>query len=122
MAPQAFFICLKYKIDGVIVIAPSTIKPRFSLFKFMKIRLFKIFRKLRLPMPSFLQGSRDFKKTSGIKRETFLNVCNSYLDKKDKNAFIINAKIIYKKDLGYDKEKTLVVIHDDIKLSIVEIK
>ena len=26
----------------------------------------------------------------------------SYLDKKDKNAFIINAKIIYKKDLGYD--------------------
>ena len=46
----------------------------------------------------------------------------SYLDKKDKNAFIINAKIIYKKDLGYDKEKTLIVIHDDIKLSIVEIK
>lgn len=46
----------------------------------------------------------------------------SYLEEKDKNAFEVKAKIIYKKDLGYDKVKTLVIIHDDIKLSIVEIK
>lgn len=98
------YYCLKYKIDGVIVIAPSTIKPRFSLFKFMKIRLFKIFRKLRLPMPSFLQGSRDFKKTSGIKRETFLNVCNSYLDKKELRKIKIPYLIIGFKD---DKEVRL---------------
>ena len=46
----------------------------------------------------------------------------SYLEEEDKNAFKINAKIKYKKDLGYDSNKTLIIIHDDIKLSIVEVK
>lgn len=45
----------------------------------------------------------------------------SYHDKTDEEAYKVKAKITYKKDLGYDSKITLVIIHDDIKLQIVEI-
>lgn len=57
-----------------------------------------------------------------VKIESIETKDYSYLEKEDKNAFIIKTKIIYKKDLGYDEEKTLVIIHDGMKLSIVEVK
>lgn len=57
-----------------------------------------------------------------VEIESVKTIEYSYLEEKDKNAFKVNAKIKYKKDLGYDDEKILIIIHDDIKLSIVEIK
>ena len=66
--------------------------------------------------------SQELPTVKDVEIESIENIDYSYLDEEDKNAFEVKAKIIYKKDLGYDKEKTLVVIHDDIKLSIVEIK
>lgn len=66
--------------------------------------------------------SQELPMVKDVEIESIENIDYSYLDEEDKNAFEVKAKIIYKKDLGYDKEKTLVVIHDDIKLSIVEIK
>lgn len=66
--------------------------------------------------------SQELPTVKDVEIESIENIDYSYLDEEDKNAFEVKAKIIYKKDLGYDVEKTLVVIHDDIKLSIVEIK
>lgn len=66
--------------------------------------------------------SQELPMVKDVEIESIGNIDYSYLDEEDKNAFEVKAKIIYKKDLGYDKEKILVVIHDDIKLSIVEIK
>ena len=54
------YYSLKYPLLGGILISPSTIKPPFSLVKFLKIRLYKIFKFLRIPLPKFLQGSRDY--------------------------------------------------------------
>ena len=45
-----------------------------------------------------------------------------YGQEKDDDAFEIQVEIDYKKDLGYDKEKTLVLVHEDRKLSLVEMK
>ncbi len=54
--------------------------------------------------------------------EKVSNTSYSYQDVKDDSAYQIDAKIIYKKDLGYDKKKTLVLVHEDMKLSIVEVQ
>lgn len=66
--------------------------------------------------------SQELPMVKDVEIESIENIDYSYLDEEDKNAFEVKAKIIYKKDLGYDVEKILVIIHDDIKLSIVEIK
>ena len=87
------FYALKYKIDGGILIAPSSYKSKFSLIKFIKIRLYKVFKLLRLPLPKSLRGSRDYINAKGYKRMTFLNVYNKYLKKKElrkiKTPFVI---------------------------------
>ena len=44
-----------------------------------------------------------------------------YLDTIDNNSYAVVVSIKYKKDLGYDKEKTLYFVHEDKKLSLVEI-
>lgn len=56
-----------------------------------------------------------------VKIESIKTKEYSYLEEKDKSAYEVKAKISYKKDLGYDVEKTVVIIHDGIKLSIVEV-
>lgn len=88
------YYSLKYPLLGGILISPSTIKPPFSLVKFLKIRLYKIFKFLRIPLPKFLQGSRDYKLTTGLKRKTFLNVSSSYLSKKELSQIRCNMLII----------------------------
>lgn len=87
------FYSLRYPLKGGLLIAPSLIKPRFSIIKFLKVRMYKILKKMHFPIPSFLQGSYDFKKSSGLKRDTFLNVFNQYFTKqqmkKNRCKFII---------------------------------
>lgn len=45
-----------------------------------------------------------------------------YQKNKDDNAYIINASIKYKKDLGYKKKVKLVIIHNQNKLEIAELE
>lgn len=58
-----------------------------------------------------------------VEVKDFENISYDYQDKTDSSAFQVKVKIYYKKDLGYDEEKTLVLVHEEEKkLSIVEIK
>lgn len=43
-----------------------------------------------------------------------------YLDKTDDDAYTVELKVSYKKDLGYQKNVTLVLIHSGIKLEIAK--
>ena len=45
-----------------------------------------------------------------------------YLDKIDENAYFIKVNITYNKDLDYPKEASLIVIHNNQKLEIVEME
>ncbi|MDD3241672.1 MAG: hypothetical protein PHQ64_02695 [Bacilli bacterium] len=45
-----------------------------------------------------------------------------YNNTEDSNAYYIELKWDYKKDLDYPKSKTIVLVHDNNKLSIVEMK
>lgn len=95
------YYSLKYKLNGMILIAPSLIKPHFSFIKLMKILIYKILRRFNLKIPKHFQGSYDYKKASGLKRKTFLNVCHSYLTKKELRKIKIKSLIMGFKD---DKE------------------
>ena len=44
-----------------------------------------------------------------------------YLDTYDDACYTVHVSIRYEKDLGYDTEKTLYFVHDENKLSLVEI-
>lgn len=44
-----------------------------------------------------------------------------YLEKVDNKAYQVHVTIAYEKDLGYQTEATLFFVHDDKKLSLVEI-
>lgn len=45
-----------------------------------------------------------------------------YNDTTDENAYAVTVVWTYVKDLGYEKEKTLYFVHENKKLSLVEIK
>ena len=66
----------KYK---VVSIAPSIVKNPFSMKIWLKIRLYKLLKKLNIKIPSYLQGSKDYRKLDGNLRKTFLNVHHAYL-------------------------------------------
>lgn len=81
----ASFYALKHHVT-LLLLAPSSIKPKFSLKKKIKIFLYKIFKKLHKyhiikKIPKRLLGSKDFQNTQGIERHSFVNIVNSYLDK-----------------------------------------
>jgi len=66
--------------------------------------------------------SQELPVVKDVEIESIEVVEYEYLDKVDKGAYKVSAKIIYKKDLGYDTKKTLIIVHEDMKLSIVEVK
>lgn len=58
-----------------------------------------------------------------VKNVEIINITNdnyNYLDKEDDNAFFITLKIEYEKDLGYQTDVELVIVHSDKKLEIVK--
>lgn len=79
----ACFLKLKHPEYKVIALAPSIVNNRFKLSKKIKIIMFKVLKKLKLPIPKKLNGSKDYQKSSGYLRETFLNVHHAYLNMKE---------------------------------------
>lgn len=94
----SYFYSLKYKVDKLILIAPSLIKPRFNILKYLKIKMYKILKKFRMKIPRFLQGSKDFKSSKGYMKVTFLECYKKYIEEKDDRK---NTIIIY----GFNKDK-----------------
>ena len=111
----AFFLKLRHQEYQIITLAPSIRKNPFSLWVNIKIILYKIFKKLHLPIFSFLLGSRDYQNSSSFLRKTFLNVHHYYLNneqlKQIKSALIIGFK--QDKEVNYKVLKK--VANDKIK-------
>ncbi len=108
----ASFYALKHPTT-LLLLAPSTIKPSFSLKRFLKIKLYKVFKWLNKhqiikKIPKSLSGSKDFQNTSGINRATFLNIVNSYLGKKQLKNLKSEIYLIYgnrDKEVSYTQMK-----------------
>ena len=91
----AYFYSLKYPVKLLVLLAPSLIKPHFSLKRAVKVKLYKIIKKCHLPIPKCLRGSKDYQNAKGFMKKTFLN-CHSYYlkkgDKKNIEAIVIGFK------------------------------
>jgi hypothetical protein len=65
---------------------------------------------LHLKIPKYLKGSRDYLNTSGLKRQTFLNVCSFYFNKKQLSK--VNTDVVI---IGFN-EDTEVKVYQNNKL------
>lgn len=116
----AFLYKLKNNEINVIALAPSIYKNSFSLKVYIKIKLYKIFRFLKIRIPFFLKGSKDYKMLSGKLKQTFINVHHFYLSDKEllkiDKALIIGYK--YDNEVKCKVLKKVNKINNRIKLEI----
>ena len=79
---------------------------------------------LYLYVESNLYGERTQKlpKVKEITDVTVTQDTYTYNDQTDPNAYVVNATWSYEEDLGYDTTKTFIFVHEDTKLSLVEIR
>ncbi len=96
----AYFYSEKYPVKGLILIAPSLVRPRRNPLNSFKVFLYKSFRKHSLPIPHFLSGSKDYRNASGVMKETFLLCVHEYLTKKREN----HAKTLV---IGFRKDEAV---------------
>lgn len=133
----ASFYALRHP-TSLLLLAPSTIKPSFSLKRYLKIRTYKFFKWLYKhqiihSIPSSLRGSRDYQNTSGIDRMTFVKIVNSYLNKKQLKSLDSDIYLVYgnrdqevsynqmKKFAKYSPNTHLIVIKGDHFAYIVNV-
>lgn len=76
-------LLLKHPEYKVIALAPSLVKNSNKLFIDTKIKCYKLLKKLHLPIPKNLLGSRDYQRSNGNLRKTFLNVHDCFFSKKE---------------------------------------
>lgn len=71
-----------------------------------------------------LYGNNEFELpiVSEVTITNLKNVTYSYENNTDKKAYEISIEWKYEKDLGYDTNKTLYFVHENNKLSLVEMK
>ena len=79
----AMFLKLRNPSYKVIAIAPSIVKNPFNLITYLKINLYKFFKKINFPLYKLFKGSKDYQKTSGHLRKTFNNIVHAYMDDED---------------------------------------
>ena len=95
----AMFLKLRNPSYKVVSIAPSIVENPFNLMTFIKIRLYKFFKKLNCPLYKLFKGSKDYQKTDGLLRKTFNNIVHSYMD--DEDIKKINSVLL----IGFKKDK-----------------
>ena len=66
----------KYKVKKLIIVSSPGIKERFDLIKFLKIKFYKISKKIKLNLK---MGSKDYKKASPILKSTLVMAVNEDL-------------------------------------------
>lgn len=73
---------------------------------------------------SNIYGNRSQKlpTVKDVKVSSVKNISYQYNDSIDEFAYQVEVSISYKRDLGYDKSKTIILVHEDNVLSIVEVK
>ena len=111
----ASFYALKYKIKGLILIAPSTyIKKTFKT----KILLFlnKLFNFFKIKKPHFLKGSSNYQMLNDLEKITFKNVLK-YLSKEELNMIDIKTIIIGFTNDDCIKVNDLKYLNKNIKFS-----
>lgn len=71
-----------------------------------------------------LEGNRkqELPKVKNIEVVSLKNSVFSFDKIKDNNAYIVDVSVTYEKDLGYQKNVSITLIHNNKKLEIVEIK
>lgn len=98
-----------YLIDGIVLADSAGMRPRRGVVYYYRVFRHKVLNKLRIKHEA---GSEDYKKLSGVMRQTFKNIVNEAQDSevkkitlpiliiwgdKDKDTPIYMAKRIYKK-------------------------
>lgn len=81
----AYFYSQKYLTSGLVLIAPSLIKPHINIISKIKVKIFKFLKKHHLKIPKSLMGSNDYQNAKGKMKETFLRCVNVYLTKTNLN-------------------------------------
>ncbi|MGN1000498.1 MAG: hypothetical protein ACI4OG_01005 [Bacilli bacterium] len=82
-------------------------KANDTIYKYVKSNIYGD-RKQELPIV-------DEVTVENIEQKAF-----KYDDTSDSKAYYVKVKWTYKKDLGYEENKTLIFVHEDKKLSLVE--
>lgn len=85
------------------------LKAKDTLYRYVESNVYGD-RKQQLPVVS---------KINDVKVETMVV---SFEDINDKKAYKVSVSFDYEKDLGYTKSKTLVFVHEDKVLSLIEMK
>lgn len=89
----AYFYAKRYKCDYLILLAPSLFRRHFSLIRWIKIKIFKLFKKCKLKLPKSLLGSKDYQNAKGNMKKTFLNCVNVYAKNKiDTKSLVFGFK------------------------------
>jgi hypothetical protein len=104
----------KNDVGGVVFIHPKhqdnfVLHARDTVYKYVENNIYGD-RKQELPIVKSIEESE-------INQESF-----KYLDKEDSDAFKVKLTWEYEKDLGYDTEKEIIIVHNDNKLVIIEMK
>lgn len=104
----AAYYSLKHQTK-LLLLAPSIVKPKFSMKRFVKIRIYKVLKilyskKIISKIPEKYRGSVDYQNTQGLKRKTFLNIVHSYFKKSDFKKLKEDVYLLYGLD---DKAITL---------------
>lgn len=94
----AYFYSKKYHVDKLVLIAPSLVKPRKKLIKYIKVKLYKWLSKHNLKIPKFLKGSKDYVQAKGYLKQTFLLCHNKYIK-------FINDNAPQTLVIGFDKDQ-----------------
>lgn len=66
-------------VKSAVLTGSAGLKPKFSLKKFLKIKLFKLAKFLNLKVANKM-GSLDYKKLSPIQKRSFVKIVNCHLD------------------------------------------
>lgn len=104
----AAYYSLKHQTK-LLLLAPSIVKPKFSMKRFIKIRIYKVLKflyskKIISKIPEKYRGSVDYQNAQGLKRKTFLNIVHSYFKKSDFKKLKEDVYLLYGLD---DKAITL---------------
>ena len=93
----SFLYALKYKIDKLILIAPSLIKNKSfkTYYKIYKYKLLKnLKRELNLNINLNKYGSEEYKNQIGVNKQNFIIATNNYY-KKDLNKLDVKTLLYY---------------------------
>jgi pimeloyl-ACP methyl ester carboxylesterase len=110
---------LKYPLKGMILLAPSIIRPRNHLTIRGKIFCYKLLKKLKIKIPYCLRGSPSYQKLDPLMKMTFSHVCRKYFSKKELSRIKVKTYII-----GFDQDEEIKPymvkkIHRGIKNSLL---